>query len=141
MQIPLAKAMEIAPDADFAVHTGDFVEIAQVEDEWVDNLDMSRDANMNLPHAYTPGNHDEYNLNYIRDFKNKDLTAFNEHTRTYLSPTVTSTVALLLLRPLRHPLRCSEDTNDNKVSGNNPDGGAIGRDADGVGKERHRSNS
>lgn len=122
----LEKAREIAPDADFAVHTGDFVEIAQVEDEWVDNLDMSRDSNMNLPHAYTPGNHDEYNLRYVREFEPVDLTAFNEHTNvpvtngdinggSYYSFDHSGAHFVVL------------NTNDNKVSEDNPEGGAIGK--------------
>ncbi|WIM67660.1 metallophosphoesterase family protein [Corynebacterium breve] len=118
----LEKALEVAPEADFAVHTGDFVEIAQVEDEWVDNLDMSRESNMNLPHAYTPGNHDEYGLRYTNEL---DLTAFNDHTNvpvtndkinggSYYSFDHSGAHFVVL------------NTNDNKKSEDNPDGGAIG---------------
>lgn len=123
----LELAMQTAPEAQFAVHTGDFVEIAQVEDEWVDNLDMSREANLNLPHAYTPGNHDEYNLNYIRDLIPTDDTAFNDHTNvpvtgdalnggSYYSFDHSGAHFVVL------------NTNDNKESADNPDKGAIGRE-------------
>lgn len=119
----LEKAMEVAPDAAFAVHTGDFVETAAVEDEWVDNLNMSRKTNINLPHAYTPGNHDEYNLDWE---DGKDLTAFNEHTNVPVTDGAIdggsyysydhSGVHFVVL-----------NTNDNKESEDNPDGGAIGK--------------
>ncbi|STC69171.1 purple acid phosphatase family protein [Corynebacterium pilosum] len=123
----LEKALETAPEADFALHTGDFVEIAQVEDEWVDNLDMSQESNMNLPHAYTPGNHDEYVLNYMREELGTDLTAFNEHTNvpvtndqvnggSYYSFDYSGAHFVVL------------NTNDNKESEDNPEEGAIGKE-------------
>lgn len=120
----LELAMETAPEANFALHTGDFVEIAQVEDEWVDNLDLSQENNLNLPHAYTPGNHDEYTIRYSDDY---DLTAFNEHTNvpitndavaggSYYSFDYSGAHFVVL------------NTNDNKESEDNPDGGAIGQE-------------
>lgn len=121
----LELAMQTAPDADFAVHTGDFVEIAQVEDEWVDNLDMSRELNMNLPHAYTPGNHDEYNLNYVRGSEPVDATAFNEHTNV---PVTNNAVNGGSYYSFDHSGAhfVVLNTNDNKESADNPDKGAIG---------------
>lgn len=118
------KALETVPDADFALHTGDFVEIAQLEDEWVDNLDMSRESNLNLPHAYTPGNHDEYTLKYL-DYK--DVESFNNHTNvpitnnavtggSYYSYDYNGAHFVIL------------NTNDNKASDDNPDEGAIGKE-------------
>ena len=123
----LELALEEAPDADFAVHTGDFVEIAQVEDEWVDNLDMSRESNMNLPHAYTPGNHDEYNLRYIRDIEPVDATAFNEHTNV---PITNDAVAGGSYYSFDHSGAhfVVLNTNDNKESEDNPEEGAIGEE-------------
>ena len=119
----LEKAMEVAPNATFAVHTGDFVETAAVEDEWVDNLNMSRKANLNLPHAYTPGNHDEYTLLWE---KGKHLTSFNEHTNTPITGDAVdggsyysydhSGIHFVVL-----------NTNDNKESDDNPEKGAIGK--------------
>lgn len=122
----LEKAREIAPDADFAVHTGDFVEIAQVEDEWVDNLDMSVESNLNLPHAYTPGNHDEYNLNYLRDSQGVDATAFNEHTNV---PVTDGAVDGGSYYSFDHSGAhfVVLNTNDNKKSEDNPEEGAIGK--------------
>lgn len=119
----LAHALEVAPDADFALHTGDFVEVAEVEDEWVDNLDLSQDQNLHLPHAYTPGNHDEYTV--LGD--EKDLTAFNEHTNvpvtndavtggSYYSYDYNGAHFVVL------------NTNDNKESEDNPEQGAIGKE-------------
>lgn len=119
----LAHAMEVAPDANFALHTGDFVEIAELEDEWVDNLDMSQAQNLHLPHAYTPGNHDEYTVHG----GDLDLTAFNEHTNvpvtndavsggSYYSYDYNGAHFVVL------------NTNDNKESEDNPEQGAIGQE-------------
>lgn len=119
----LAHAMEVAPDANFALHTGDFVEIAELEDEWVDNLDMSQEQNLHLPHAYTPGNHDEYTVHG----GDLDLTAFNEHTNvpvtndavsggSYYSYDYNGAHFVVL------------NTNDNKESEDNPESGAIGQE-------------
>lgn len=122
----LELALETAPEADFAVHTGDFVEIAQVEDEWVDNLDMSRDSNLKLPHAYTPGNHDEYNLSYLSNVDPVDDTAFNEHTNV---PVTDGAVAGGSYYSFDHSGAhfVVLNTNDNKKSEDNPDEGAIGK--------------
>ena len=120
----LEKAMEVAPDANFALHTGDFVETAAVEDEWVDNLNASREANIKLPHAYTPGNHDEYNLRWEEGVHE---TAFNEHTNvpvsndkidggSYYSFDYSGAHFVVM------------NTNDNKESDDNPDEGAVGRE-------------
>ncbi|MCQ4625761.1 metallophosphoesterase family protein [Corynebacterium sp. CCUG 69979] len=120
----LEKAMEVAPDANFALHTGDFVETAAVEDEWVDNLNASHDANIKLPHAYTPGNHDEYNLRWEEGVHE---TAFNEHTNvpvsndkidggSYYSFDYSGAHFVVM------------NTNDNKESDDNPDEGAVGRE-------------
>lgn len=121
----LEHAMQQVPDAAFALHTGDFVETAQVEDEWVDNLDLSRAANLHLPHVYTPGNHDEYNIGYLGEVDPVDETAFNEHANvpvtngkvdggSYYSFDYSGAHFVVL------------NTNDNKKSEDNPDGGAIG---------------
>ncbi|AKK10912.1 purple acid phosphatase family protein [Corynebacterium uterequi] len=119
----LAHAMEVAPDADFALHTGDFVETAQVEDEWVDNLDMSREQNMNLPHAYAPGNHDEYGLRFL---DTSDETAFNEHTNV---PVTNDAISGGSYYSFDHSGAhfVVLNTNDNEESEDNPEGGAIGK--------------
>lgn len=71
----LEKALETAPDASFVIHTGDIVEIAEVEDEWVDLLEQSQKSILSKPWAPTPGNHDEYALNYDELFPE----AYNNH--------------------------------------------------------------
>nr|WP_231375639.1 metallophosphoesterase family protein [Corynebacterium aquatimens] len=119
----LEKALEVAPDAKFALHTGDFVETAAVEDEWVDNLNMSRKANLSLPHAYTPGNHDEYNLKWLED---KKLGSFNDHTNV---PVTNDAINGGSYYSFDHSGAhfVVLNTNDNKKSDDNPKEGAIGR--------------
>lgn len=121
----LDLARKTAPKALFALHTGDFVEIAQVEDEWVDNLDMSRTSNMNLPHAYVPGNHDEYNINYLRSKVKTHNTAFNNHTNV---PVTNGKISGGSYYSFDHSgiHFVVLNTNDNKKSEDNPNGGAIG---------------
>lgn len=119
----LQHAMETVPEATFALHTGDFVETAQVEDEWVDNLDMSRKQNMNLPHAYVAGNHDEYNVKWK---KGLDLTAFNEHTNTPVTNNKISGGSYYSF-DYNGAHFVVLNTNDNKKSDDNPNQGAIGQ--------------
>ena len=56
----IAEAIKTAGNPDFALHTGDFVENSQTEDEWNDIYDKSRPSFMSLPIAAAAGNHDEY---------------------------------------------------------------------------------
>lgn len=71
----LQKALETAEDASFVVHTGDVVEIAEVEDEWVDLFSQSQRSLLMSPLAPASGNHDEYGLNTGENFPE----AFNNH--------------------------------------------------------------
>jgi len=71
----LFRAQVVAPDADFVLHTGDFVEIAEAEDEWVDLMAQSQSGFLKASLAVVPGNHDEYGLNSGELFPEK----FNEH--------------------------------------------------------------
>lgn len=71
----LQKALETAKDASFVVHTGDVVEIAEVEDEWVDLFNQSQQSLLMGPLAPASGNHDEYGLNTGENFPE----AFNNH--------------------------------------------------------------
>lgn len=71
----LQKALETAQDASFIVHTGDVVEVAEVEDEWVDLFGQSQASLLKSPLAPASGNHDEYGLNYDEIFPE----AFNNH--------------------------------------------------------------
>src|SRR5699024_2522076 len=60
----------------FTLHTGDVVEVAEMEDEWVDLYEQSRPYFMQTAMAVAPGNHDEYAL----DDGDDPLTEkFNEH--------------------------------------------------------------
>ena len=121
----LALALETAPDSQFALFTGDFVENAQVEDEWVDVLDQSRDSHLVLPHAFVAGNHDESNLPYMSGLRSADKTAFNDHTNGHITNDAIhggsyysfdhSGAHFVVL-----------NTNDNGKSEDNPERGAIG---------------
>ena len=70
------KMLATDPDADFVLHTGDIVEVAEVEDEWVDLFDRSKEAWMSTTLVPVAGNHDEYCLN---DYDARDLTVYNDH--------------------------------------------------------------
>ena len=118
----LMRALETAEDADFAIHTGDVVEVAEVEDEWVDIFEQSKESIMSVAMAVAPGNHDEYALVYGDEpFTEK----FNEHINvpvtndavsggSYYSFTYNGVHFVTL------------NTNDNKESDDNPNSGAIG---------------
>ncbi|WP_282920578.1 purple acid phosphatase family protein [Ignavigranum ruoffiae] len=71
----LKNALETA-EADFVLHTGDFIETAEVEDEWIDIMGQSQESFLSVPVAPTAGNHDEYSLLYGGD---PLITKFNEH--------------------------------------------------------------
>ncbi|PWC13389.1 metallophosphoesterase family protein [Brenneria corticis] len=72
---PTRQAQKIAPHADFILHTGDFVEIAEAEDEWLDLMARSQKGFLQMSLAVVPGNHDEYGLDKKDLFPKK----FNEH--------------------------------------------------------------
>ena len=120
----LMNALETAGDADFVLHTGDVVETAEVEDEWVDLFEQSRPYFMQAAMAVASGNHDEYALNY----GDEPLTEkFNEHVNvpaandeidggSYYSFDYNGVHFVTL------------NTNDNKESEDNPEGKAIGEE-------------
>lgn len=120
----LMNALETAGDADFVLHTGDVVETAEVEDEWVDLFGQSQSYFMQSAMAVASGNHDEYALNYGDD----PLTEkFNEHVNvpaandeidggSYYSFDYNGVHFVTL------------NTNDNKESEDNPEGKAIGEE-------------
>lgn len=71
---------EVGEDnVDFIMHTGDFVEIAEVEDEWVDIMDQSMDTFLNYATVSVAGNHDEYTLAQYGEYPDPDIEQFNEH--------------------------------------------------------------
>ncbi len=120
----LMNALETAGDADFVLHTGDVVETAEVEDEWVDLFGQSQPYFMQTAMAVASGNHDEYALEYGDD----PLTEkFNEHVNvpaannkidggSYYSFDYNGVHFVTL------------NTNDNKKSEDNPEGKAIGEE-------------
>lgn len=71
----IKKAQETVPDADFVMHTGDIVEIAAAEDEWVDLFKKSQDSFLNMTLVPIAGNHDEYGFNY----EGRLPYVFNQH--------------------------------------------------------------
>ncbi|MDO4595229.1 MAG: metallophosphoesterase family protein [Tissierellia bacterium] len=79
----LRHAIDMTDDLDFILHTGDIVEISEVEDEWKDQLDQSRDSLLKAPLSPVAGNHDEYGLDHDELFPEK----FTDHfTLDYESP-------------------------------------------------------
>lgn len=71
----LANAQKISPNADFVLHTGDFVEIAELEDEWVDLLNQSQKSLLKMSLVPVSGNHDEFTVSR----KELMLNKFNDH--------------------------------------------------------------
>lgn len=120
----LKNALETAGDADFVLHTGDVVETAEVEDEWVDLFSQSEPYFMQSAMAVASGNHDEYALNY----GDEPMTEkFNDHVNvpaandkidggSYYSFDYNGVHFVTL------------NTNDNKESEDNPEGKAIGEE-------------
>jgi hypothetical protein len=73
----IEKMLATDPEAAFVLHTGDIVEIAEVEDEWVDLFDNSRASFMKTTLAPVSGNHDEYGLSREERFTQKWNDHFN----------------------------------------------------------------
>ncbi|AKG73031.1 purple acid phosphatase family protein [Salinicoccus halodurans] len=120
----LKRALETAGDADFALHTGDIVEVAEVEDEWVDLYEQSRPYFMQTAMAVAPGNHDEYALNY----GDEPLTEkFNEHVNVPVTNEAVSGGSYYSF-DYNGVHFVTLNTNDNKESEDNPDGKAIGEE-------------
>lgn len=58
----LKSAMAVAPDAVFAVHTGDVVNDQWNDTEWLKTLEAIEPLNQAMPHMYVTGNHDRENF-------------------------------------------------------------------------------
>ncbi|KRG08615.1 purple acid phosphatase family protein [Staphylococcus sp. NAM3COL9] len=118
----LKNAIQTAGNPNFALHTGDFVETAEVEDEWKDLYKQSRPSFMSLPVASAPGNHDEYALN---EEDEKLLNKFNEHMNV---PKENDSVngGSYYSFDYNGAHMVVANTNDNKKSKDNPDEKAIG---------------
>src|SRR5699024_7649487 len=119
----IAEAIKTAGNPNFALHTGDFVENSQVEDEWNDIYDQSRPSFMSLPVAAAAGNHDEYAF----DEKNKKLLdRFNRHVNV---PKANNAVkgGSYYSFDYNGAHMVVANTNDNKKGEDNPEGKAIGK--------------
>lgn len=120
----LQKALETAGDSDFVLHTGDVVEVAEVEDEWVDIFEQSRPYFMQSAMAVAPGNHDEYAL----DWNDDPVTEkFNEHFNVPVTNDAVSGGSYYSF-DYNGVHFVTLNTNDNKESDDNPNGGAIGEE-------------
>lgn len=71
------KALTKFPNTNFVIHTGDFVETSEVEDEWVDLMGQSEKSFLKTTIAGNSGNHDEYGLSYDERFVHKYTDHFN----------------------------------------------------------------
>lgn len=71
----LDRMLESFPESLFVLHTGDIVEYAEVEDEWTDLMNRSRNGFMKTTIVPAAGNHDEYGAHYVSLFPE----VFNKH--------------------------------------------------------------
>ncbi|WP_236253513.1 purple acid phosphatase family protein [Carnobacterium sp. CS13] len=119
----IKQALEIA-DADFVLHTGDVVETAEVEDEWIDIFSQSEESWLQQPLVVAPGNHDEYALKY----GDSQLTEkFNEHVNVPVTNDKVDGGSYYSLDYNGVHIVVA-NTNDNKVSEDNPEGKALGEE-------------
>ena len=117
----IKQALEVA-DPDFVLHTGDVVETAEVEDEWVDIFSQSEESWLQQPLVVAPGNHDEYALNY----GDPQLTEkFNEHINVPVANDKVDGGSYYSLDYNGVHIVVA-NTNDNKESEDNPEGKALG---------------
>ena len=120
----LNQAINTAGNPNFALHTGDYVETAQVEDEWLDLYEQSRPSFMSLPIATAAGNHDEYALNEEDD---KLLNAYNNHVNVPKENNAVNGGSYYSF-DYNGAHMVVANTNDNKKSKDNPDEKAIGKE-------------
>lgn len=119
----IKQALEIADEADFVLHTGDLVETAEVEDEWVDIFSQSEESWLKQPLVVAAGNHDEYTLH------SKSVVAekFNEHINVPVTNENTSGGSYYSFG-YNGVHFVVANTNDNKESEDNPEGKALGEE-------------
>lgn len=120
----LQRAIQTAGQPDFALHTGDFVESAEVEDEWKDLYDQSRPSFMSQPLAAVSGNHDERPLDDDND--DKLLDRFNRHVNVPKGNNAMNGGSYYSF-DYNGAHMVVANTNDNKKGKDNPDGKAIGK--------------
>lgn len=128
----IKQAIEIADNPDFVMHTGDVVETAQVEDEWVDLFLQSEEHWLKQPLAVAPGNHDEYGLRYSPLVTEK----FNEHINVPVTND-NSSGGSYYSYDYNGVHFVVANTNDNKESDDNPDQKALGKEQLAWIKKRH----
>ncbi|WP_412521636.1 metallophosphoesterase [Staphylococcus simulans] len=120
----IKQALKTAGNPDFAIHTGDFVENAQVEDEWNDILNRSQQSLMSVPLAPASGNHDEYSFD--KHEKRKLLDRFNRHMNVPVSNNAMRGGSYYSF-DYNNTHMVVANTNDNKKGKDNPEGKAIGK--------------
>ncbi|REI16897.1 purple acid phosphatase family protein [Staphylococcus felis] len=120
----LKNAINTVGQPHFVLHTGDFVETAEVEDEWVDLYEQSRPSFMSLPLVAVSGNHDEYALNEDDD---KLLDAFNNHVNVPKANDAVNGGSYYSF-DYNNAHMVVANTNDNKKSKDNPDEKALGQE-------------
>lgn len=120
----IKQAIETAGDADFVVHTGDLVETAEVEDEWIDIFSQSEESWLKQPLAIAPGNHDEYALNPEDPVVDEK---FNEHVNVPVTDEHISGGSHYSF-DYNGVHFVVANTNDNKESEDNPEGKALGEE-------------
>lgn len=119
----LNQALALYPQANFVLHTGDVVEIAEVEDEWTDLFKRSEAAWLKLPLVPVAGNHDEYSLDRNAP---KQLHAFNHHFNVPAAENKISGGSYYSF-DYNGVHFIIANTNDNKKSDDNPEGQALGK--------------
>ncbi|MBU5594386.1 metallophosphoesterase family protein [Amphibacillus sp. MSJ-3] len=117
----IKQALDMTEDVKFVLHTGDLVEIAEVEDEWVDIYSQSEESWLKQPLVVAPGNHDEYTLYADSLVEEK----FNEHINVPVTNDNTSGGSYYSF-DYNGVHFVVANTNDNKVSEDNPEGKAMG---------------
>lgn len=68
------EAFKANPEADFVVHTGDWIDSADLEDEWVDMFNHAQDSLLKAPWVVVPGNHD-----YDKVYGGHTYTEYPDH--------------------------------------------------------------
>src|SRR5690625_702974 len=117
----IKQALEVTEDSSFILHTGDLVQIAEVEDEWIDIYSQSEESWLKQPLVVAPGNHDEYTLHSDSVVEEK----FNEHMNVPVTNDNTSGGSYYSF-DYNGVHFVVANTNDNKVSEDNPEGKAMG---------------
>lgn len=119
----IKQALDIAGETDFVLHTGDLIETAEVEDEWLDIFSQSEESWLKQPLVVAPGNHDEYSLNGGDVLEEK----FNEHINAPVTNDHISGGSYYSFG-YNGVHFVVANTNDNKESEDNPEGKALGEE-------------